>query len=183
MKVGYYMGMESHIIIFNMKLTINVAIDISPLMNVNRYVKKNQSTLLKTAANRYLTYLRNRYISLSSGSGEWPPLAESTIKRKKRRIQQGYGTANPESILRETDTMLDTLGIRTRGKYVYVGYVREKPHPRGPSVNQLVNIHANGGVYLPSRNAMASPNNSTRIRMVEDIRDQYNKVIRQNRKK
>ncbi len=159
------------------KLKINVVVNLKPLLNVQRYAAKNKPVLLNTAANRYLQYLRNRYLSLSAGSGEWLPLQYETVKRKERR-----GIAdNPTHILREYDAILSSLNILIKDKQTYVGFVRDKRHPRGLRVFQLVRIHAEGLRGLPKRNAIGIPPQRTLKQMVDDIRVIYNKIIRRER--
>lgn len=166
--------------IFFMLLKLSVITDLKQLLNVQRFAKSNQPVLLNAAAKRYVQYLRNRFISLSSRPGTWPKLAESTIKRKIRVKV----AVNPKWILRESDTMLNSLGIRTRGNQVLAGFVRDRPHPRAKSVNYLVKLHSHIiESKLPYRPAIGSPNNATRKRMTEDIRDEYNRVIRRNKKR
>lgn len=161
-----------------MTATINIVIDLRPLLDVTRYATKNRPTLLKVAGKRYVSYLRNRYFAMASGGGDWPPLQESTIVRKERR-----GWANdPDAILRETDTLIDSIGTRTRGQYVYVGFVRNSGHPRGPSVLELARIHQEGTATIPFRQIIVEPNSRTKRQMVEDIKKEYNKIIKRKGK-
>lgn len=148
-------------------LTINIVADLRKVLNVSRFSRRNQPVLTKTAAQHYVNFLRERYLINSAGGGDWPGLKEETIKRKERR-----GIAeDPSAILRESDTVLESLGIRTRGQLVYAGFVREKDHPRGPSVNQLVIIHST------TRRIIILPSNNVRRKMAESARKEYNKLI------
>lgn len=160
-------------------LTVNIILDLKGLIEVDNYSKKNQPTLLRTAARRYVTYLRERFLALSAGGGEWPELEESTIERKERR---GWAE-DPYAILRESDTLFNSIGHRTRGKYVYVGYNRQEGHPRAPSVTFLARLHSDGGRFMPARVPVKPPDASTRRRMADDIIKEYNKLIRKNRGK
>lgn len=154
-------------------LKINVRFDLSRFMNLDRFQKKNQPLLVSTAADRYFKYLRNRFIANSSGGKQWPPLEESTIERKERR-----GIAdNPKWKLREYDIILNSMGVKVIGKKTYAGFVRDRRHPRGKTVFQLVRIHGRGeGQKI--RKAMGYPNRPTMKKMVQDVRDQYNKRMR-----
>lgn len=158
-------------------LTLNVRLNLQSLMNVDRFQKKNQSALISVAAQRYFKYLRNRFISNASGGNQWPPLKESTIERKERR-----GIAdNPEWRLREYDYLLNSMGVKIIGKQTRVGFVKDRRHPRGKTVFQLIKIHGRGEGGLPIRQAIGLPNRSTSKQMAKDVRDQYNKLIRKNR--
>lgn len=162
-------------------IKLNMIADFKPLMSVDRFQKQNQPVLLQTAVQRYVQFLRNRYISLSAGGGEWPELADSTVASKTSR-----GIAeNPEAILRESDTMLASLSYKKVGNQIFVGIVNDDDHPRAESVKFLAKIHTRGSPKkkLPARVVVSGPDNRTRKRMVKDIRDQYNKLIRQNRRK
>lgn len=161
-----------------MTATINIVIDLRPLLEVTRYAVKNRPTLLKVAADRYVSYLRNRYFAMSSGGGDWPPLQESTIIRKERR---GWAS-DPDAILRETDTLIDSIGSRTRGQYVYVGFVRNSGHPRAPSILELARIQQEGTATIPFRPIIVPPNSRTRRQMVEAIKKEYNKIIKRKGK-
>ena len=157
------------------RLKLNVRLDLSRLLNVDRYQKSNQPKLLDIAADRYLRYLRNRYISLSAGGGEWPDLTDSTIKSKAWR-----GIAdNPSAILREYDLLLNSMGKVIRGKEIYVGYTSNRQHPRGISIFQLVRIHSKGEGRVPKRRVIGLPNQQTLKNMVNDVRSRYNRIIRQ----
>lgn len=148
-------------------------------MNVDRFQRQNQPTLISTAAERFARYQRSRFISLSSRPGQWAKLKDSTVERKERR-----GIAdNSEWILREYDVMLNAIGVKIIGKRTYVGFVRDRRHPRGKMISQLVRIHSLGLRNLPIRKPLGLPNRSTMRKMVEDVRDRYNRIIRQNRGK
>lgn len=155
---------------FMTKIRLNVTTDIRSLINIQRYAEKNRPLIVRTAANRYLQFLRNRYISLSAGSSsQWMPLALSTVLRKIRR-----GIADdPTAILREYDVLLNSLNLKVNGQITYVGYTSDKKHPRGPSVFFLVIIHADTG-----RRIIVLPSESVKKRMVDDIRKDYNKIVR-----
>lgn len=159
-------------------IRVNVIADVSQLLNVSRFAKTNQPILLNTAAIRYLQFQRKRFLALSAGGGEWPKLKRSTIKRKARR-----GIAdNPRAILREYDALLSGLGFKTIGKKIFVGFTRNRPHPRGKSVFQIAKIHTKGLGVVPVRRVVGLPDSGLRIKMIDDIRTTYNKIIRANRR-
>lgn len=159
-------------------LTINAVINLKPLLNVNRFQEQNRPTLLKVAGNRYLKFQRSRFIANASGGGSWAALARSTIQAKTRR---GIA-ADPEWILREYDVLLNELAIKVQGKQLLVGYVRNRSHPSGKSVYFLVRVHTRGTSRIPSRKVISEPTQTVLRGMVQDIRDEYNKVIRRERR-
>jgi len=159
-------------------IKLNVNIDLSKVMNIKRFEQKNQPLLLSTAAARYEQFLRNRFIRNSRGGGQWVSLAASTIKRKEQR-----GIADrPELILRESDLMLDSIGTKVVSGTTFVGFVRDRAHTRKIRLLRLVRIHTIGGPKLPSRKVVDYPDSNTRMKMVDDIKDQYNKQLRKNRR-
>lgn len=158
-------------------LTLNVRFNLQSLLNVDRFQKKNQPALISVAAQRYFKYLRNRFISNSSGGSQWQRLKEDTVERKERR-----GIAdNPEWVLREYDYLLNSMGVKVVGKQTRVGFVKDRKHPRGKTIFQLVRIHGRGEGGLPIRQAIGLPNRSTSRQMAQDVRDAYNRIIRKNK--
>lgn len=148
-------------------------------MNVNRFQERNRPTLIETAAYRYLKYLRNRYIALSSRGSTWPPLKQVTIYSKTQR-----GIADkPEWRLREYDILLNAMDIKVIAKRTYVGFVRNRRHPRGATIFELVRKHSTGEGKLPVREVLGLPSRQTAKRMAQDVRDQYNRIIRRNRRR
>jgi len=161
-------------------ITINIIIDLKELMNINRYTEKNRTVLLDTAANRYLKYLKTRFISFSAGRGDWDPLKPDTIRIKTKRGVRG----NPSWILRESDTLLNSLGIKKETGRIRVGLTRYRAHPRfnGTSI-MLRKIHQYGDGVVPQRIIVPVIASNTRRQIVDDIKKEYNKIIRANRRK
>lgn len=167
-----------HWFIIMVQIKVNVIADLSKVLTVSRFSKNNQPILLQTAANRYLQFLKKRFIRLSAGGGEWPKLKRITVLRKRRR-----GVAdNPRAILREYDALLSALQSKILGKKVFVGFTRNRSHPRGKSVFFLAKIHTRGSRTIPSRRVVGLPDTKTRNQMTIDIRNTYNRVIRSRRR-
>lgn len=160
------------------KVRIDIIADMKPMLNVYQFAEKNQPIILEIAAKRYLQYLRRRYIAQSAGGGGWEDLKESTIESKRKRNVAD----NPEWILREYDIVLNSLGIKNTPKRVYVGVVKSTQHPRGNNSIEIATIHQ-VGEGLPARQIIPKVENSIRKKMVDDIRKQYDKVVRANRRK
>lgn len=158
---------------------IDIIADMKPLLNVYRFAEKNQPILLEVAAKRYLQYLRRRYISQSAGGGGWEDLEDSTVDSKEaRRVAR-----NPNWILREYDLVLKSLGIKNTPKRVYVGVVNSEPHPRGNTTIEIAKVHQKGTDLIPRRVIIPKVENTIRRKMVDDVRKEYDKVIRANRRK
>lgn len=158
---------------------INLVADLSRVMNVGRYSNRNKPVLLRTAANRYLQYSRKRFIALSAGGGEWRKLKRVTVLRK---LQRGVAD-NPRAILREYDILLGAIDSKEVGDKIYIGIVRNRSHPRGGTIIKIAKIHTKGNSRLPARRVISGPNTSTLKKMVVDVRDSYNLLIRrQNRR-
>lgn len=160
------------------RLVINVTADLKPLLNVHRYAEKNKPIVLLTAAQRYLRFLQRRFISLSAGGGEWPELKQSTIERKERRGVSG----NSEAILRESDELLQGLGLKFVHDTYHVGYVQNKQHWRARGTIFLARIHTKGLGIVPVRRVIGRPSNTVRRGMTTDIRREYQKIIRRARR-
>lgn len=126
----------------------------------------------------YWHYLRNRFISLSAGSGGWPPLKESTIKRKERRIRQFGFTTSPHWILRESNTLLGALGVDYTKDGVVVGFIKDKPYPAkirrsGMSVYQVAEVHQRTRPIIvePSRATITKANRLMKDTMDDMVED------------
>lgn len=169
-----------HWFIIMVQIKVNVIADLSKVLTVSRFSKNNQPILLQTAANRYLQFLKKRFIRLSAGGGEWPKLKKVTRDSKRKR-----GAPNPRAILREFDELLSALSSKILGKKIFVGYVRNRKHTRAKSVFHLAKVHTKG---IPSksgpvvRKVVGLPDTKTRNQMTIDIRNTYNRLIRSRRR-
>lgn len=164
--------------------------DLTQIFQLKRFSDKNRPILLRVAAQRYAKFLRNRFISLSAGSsrdGQWRNLVERTIKRKERRLAK-----NPHYILRETDQLLNSIRARSREQEYIVGVFDNTPHikvePNDPDITilELVKIHQGIGKrspHIPIRPIVVLPNGRVQRQMVNDVRKEYDKIIRKNRRK
>lgn len=163
-----------------MPIIINVKVDLKSLLSIQRYSKENRAVLSEVAANRYVKFLKNRFLGMSNAA--WVRLKNVTIQRKTRR-QRAYGTkANPEAVLRETNTLITQLNKKNTKEGYIVGYVKDIIHPGTPDrkkrirISRLVRIHSDGQ-NLPIRKIIVPPNEDTRKQMAEDIRSEYTAII------
>lgn len=165
-----------------LNIKINVTADLSPALNPLRYLDKNRPIILKTAAERYLRYLKERFIRLSRGGGEWSPLEESTIASKKSR-----GSPTPRTILREFSDLFNSMGMRIGRNTWYVGFVTNfgisRPSDRASGTISLAKLHTKGGGRNKIRRVIGLPSEHVRRAMLEDIRKEYKKIQDRFRKR
>lgn len=132
---------------------------------------------LRSAAEVYRDFLKDRYIRFSQGEGDWPDIVDETRKRKKRRTP---GTE--DLILRETDTILDRITIRRIKNIHYVGVFSTAIHPYSKiSVTRLTEIHADP-VEAPGgkvRKVIAGPDRDTQFRMRDLVRKGVSTAVSQ----
>lgn len=139
---------------------------------------------LSKIGDRYIQWLRRRW--MSGGNGEWAPLRRQTIYNKRwRRI-----ATNPEAIMRESDTMINSLAKRAFKRSVLVGILYHRKYPffqpgvliprrnalrrkknqgrplSKKSVKELAEIHARGGPNLPKRQVIVPPPEGVRRNFV-----------------
>lgn len=132
------------------------------------------------------SFLRRRFVEQSKGGADWPPLAESTIRRRRKPKGKGSAGGNNVAVLRDTGILLAALspqlspgGIEDRDSNQFllrVGYGGDAPHPRADmAISSLAKIHHEGGKHLPQRQVVVRPDSATIRRMAEDAQ----KVIRE----
>lgn len=131
------------------------------------------------------SFLRRRFVEQSKGGSDWPPLAESTIRKRRRPKGKGSATGSNVAVLRDTGILLAALspqlspgGVEDRDSSSFtlrVGYGGDAPHPRADmAISSLAKIHHEGGKHLPQRQVVVSPDQATIRKLAEDA----NKVIR-----
>jgi hypothetical protein len=135
------------------------------------------------------SFLRRRFVEQSKGGSDWPPLAESTIRRRRRPKGKGSAAGSNVAVLRDTGILLAALspqlspgGIEDRDSGTFtlrVGYGGDAPHPRADmAISSLAKIHHDGGKHLPRRPVVVPPDQATVRKLTEDA----NKVIREELK-
>lgn len=162
-------------------LRINVVADLSQMINLRRYTNEHKDILLRVAAQTYLNFLRQSYLVRSGGGKGWASLKKSTIRSKRSR-----GIAeNPSAIMRESDLLYTMLDKQVTPTKVFVGYIRNRSHSRGSkTVFELVKIHATGAAKnLSVRSIIELPDGRTRNRMINDIKQEYDKILRANQRR
>lgn len=168
--------MDAPFLFLMQPIKINVEVDLGHLLAVTRYAEKNRPVLLRTAANRYLRYLEQRYLRLG------PPLRPSTVASKKSR-----GSDTPSAVMRESDHTRTQLSTKVVGQQIFVGYVRNsavnRPSSKIKSTFVLVKLHRTPHASNPARPIIVQPSDGIKRRMVDDIKNDYNKLIRRFRRR
>lgn len=158
---------------------INVNAWLDSVLNFKKYTANNQGKLLVIAAKRYLRFLKNRYAAMSAGTGSWPDIQEVTVKRKQKRMSERGWLGNATWILRESQTLINSMSIRIGPKRVEVGYIVDKMHARdeGYTVFEIVEYHQ------PLRPIIVRPDGKTLRNMVRDIKKELEREIGRERRK
>lgn len=120
-----------------------------------------------TWRNMYASYIRRRFVKASRGDGTWPPLAPSTIARRRK---------NSSVILRDTgllfahvspEFMPVTQFTLTGTKFTAaVDFIAEQQYPEaGVTVRDVLGFHQKGGGNLPQRKILVPPDAQTHNKM------------------
>lgn len=132
---------------------------------------------IKQWAVRYRAFVQERFDAFSKGGGDWPPLAASTIRRrrkgKKIRMTTMSGQSDrfqvrTASILRDTGTLFQALepvfkhkpgALELRIPFgVRVGYGGPARHPGGKAtIADIARFHQEGKGKLPKRRIIVDP--------------------------
>ena len=121
---------------------------------------------------RLRSFLYRRFDIFSKGGGDWKPLAESTLRARRRR-------GNTSTIiLRDTSQMflalnpsVDTPGamLRSGPWSIQVGMGTGQKHGDGPNtVADIASFHQSGGGHLPQRKIIVPPTEDVRRAMAQD---------------
>lgn len=155
-------------------------LSLKELTGIAKQAKKNNSYYTETAAKRYLTWLKARFIRLSQGGSEWPELESHTIKRKTQRAI----ASDPLRILIESRNLYQQFGMIRRGKGHLVGITGQSSGKeyRGKSPQRIAKYHQGGEGNNPTRRVVATPTGDVRRRIGKDVREAVGKIIRRNRK-
>lgn len=112
----------------------------------------------------------------SRGDGTWKPLAESTIKarRKGKKSKKGAGSKQP-AILRDTGLMFSQLHPQIEAPTVLkasavkfeavVGFGGTAKYPGGLTTSDVMGFHQTGGGNLPQRKILVDADVKTKQQM------------------
>lgn len=158
-----------------------VKIDLRAMKAVQRDIERGLKAgtgafgdLLKQWAARYRSFVQERFVKLSRGGGEWPPL--------KTRVG---------SILRDTNTLFAALSPAFSGAPgalqqkipfgIRVGFGGPGGHPGGPSVTEIARWHHEGAGFLPVREIIVTPPQRVVTAMRVDAERAVAKTIKDNK--
>lgn len=155
----------------------DLVIDFSGARAFVRKVRSGGSNTTKghrKAAERYQRWLQKRYKSYAMGGGDWEPLSEETVKRKKR---------NKNVILIEYMNMYNSLRVRRSGKNQYtVGIFTSQQARRSDlSIRQVATLHQHGNpeTNLPQREIIVMPSSHINREMRRDIQAGVDKDVKE----
>jgi hypothetical protein len=157
-------------------ISVTVTVKMPGLARFKRAVKGDRALSLRITRMweaRLKGFLQTRFAKQSRGGGEWPPLAPSTIER--RRKGRGTGSA---AILRDTGLLFTALqpgtiapgGLTKHGQLqLEVGYGGSAKHKSGGvSIADIASFHQTGGGNLPQRGIIVKPDSAVLSSMAKD---------------
>lgn len=113
----------------------------------------------------YTTFLRFRFIRASRGDGTWPPLAPSTIARRKRLRRSLLILYDTGLMFDQITPELAQLGpVYQQGSKVManVTYGGKERYLNGTRVKAVMGYHQTGGPRLPQRKIFVPPTLGTK---------------------
>jgi len=116
----------------------------------------------------FKAFLQDRFDTFSKGGGDWAPLAESTIRRRRA----GKKGSRRVSILRDTGLLfgaLDPTSVDPPGAIsrripfgIEVGYGGPQRHGEGhATIADIASYHQEGNKNLPQRKIIVPPDDAT----------------------
>lgn len=167
----------------SLKLVV-VRVDLGPLRKFEAAVGRADGPVraaMKQWAARYRGFLQERFVKFSRGGGDWKPLAESTLARRRKGRGSSRFAAGTVAILRDTGTLfasLDPVFRSAPGQLekqdsfgVDVGFGGPQLHPSGQGVTvaDVASFHQTGGPRLPKREIVVDPDARTLAAMKTDM--------------
>lgn len=145
-------------------------------------------TAFKQWAARYRAFLRERFDIYSKGGGNWKPLAESTIRQRRKGKGSRRFAAGTTAILRDTGIMFAALDPVFRGKPgqlqedidfgIRVGFGGPSGHGSDNfTVADLARWH-NDGDGVPKRVIVVPPDAATLQGMQSDMQRANDKLLK-----
>lgn len=176
----------------------NVIVNLGPLKRFVETIRQGFETAQGPVAEAFESWgtiyraaMKKRFLRLSrgNGGGEWPPLAESTIRQrrhgKRGRYKRGRGAmrrakrsgGGQVSILWDTGTLVSTLDpvFHGRGQIqkvirggLKVGIGGPEVHPSGRlTIGKIAQYHQQGLGRLPQRKILVPPDRQTTDRFAK----------------
>lgn len=178
-------------------MKVKTKVNLSGLIRMNKSVRDQLSRPsaqgpLRDAftqwAARYRSFSQQKFDANSKGSGDWPPLAEST-KKRRRGPRKGFKGNRSFTVLRDTGTLYRAftpqfvrapgqleLGIRNG---IRVGFGGKHKHPSGGvTVADVASFHNSGAGRLPKRQLIHDPDARTAELMAGDLNRALDRIVR-----
>lgn len=165
-----------------------VTVDLTPLKKFTAELTQQEQTnpkgplldAFKKCARHYRIFARTRFLKLSQGGGEWPPLALCTIKAKghaKILIETGLllGALKPSGGAPGAWEQMIPGGIR-------VGYGGPARYPEYPhrKIAEVALFHQTGDVpIMPMRRVIVAPDAQTKRAMAKEVATALKEVGKQ----
>lgn len=126
--------------------------------------------MLNRWGHRFLGFLHDRYEKYSRGGGDWPDLAPST-KRHRKKARKGHRGPRKFAILIEYEILIGSLQVGSPGNILTVGrdsvtagiggsarYSQGKRTRGGlPTIRDIANFHQQGRGNNPVRKIVVEP--------------------------
>lgn len=164
-----------------MKLEASIRLDLRGLRGIKRQIAsgggREFDVMFHKWSVRYLEFARRRFVKYSRGGGNWPSLAPSTIRRRRKGGKKRGGVnRGSAAILVNTGTLLAALQPGAPGtakripQGVQVGYTSHEAEkkrtahgilPSNATIAQIASYHQAGGGHLPQRRLIVRPDEST----------------------
>lgn len=167
----------------------DVRFNLRPLLSIkNMFVlfSPARRIIFKQWAFIYRTFARRRFNIYSRGGGDWPPLAASTIKRRRtgKRVRK---IGRRISLLRDTGTLYAALSPRFRSSPgalekmlddgIEVGFGGTHKHPGGKAtIADIASFHNEGTRIIPERKIIDDPDQPSLDKMRDVVIHQARKV-------
>ena len=163
----------------------NVQLDLRPLQALRRAtLRANLSAgggapeyeaMYRQWRVRYLAFIQRRYDRMSRGG--WPPLAESTKRRRR-------GDGDQAAILKDTGTLFNSLDISRADNFrriaggVRVGFLSgQRGAGDAPTISELGAIHHFGRGHIPQRTIIVQPDQQVIAGMMADTRRATQRIM------
>lgn len=197
-------------------VTIKVNVNIKPLLKLEGDFKSIRRVPSHPAiedmftqwAARYSAAMIRRFNTFSRGGGDWRPLAQSTLAKRRSggqanfrkdrgaRSQRSFAAFDTRrgmlvqadkaySILKDTGALFGALTIGARGNLTQRGRgtitfgIEGGLSGKGTTIGQIARYHQSGGGRLPKREILVQPSPSTVRAMATDSRRAAERIVKE----
>jgi hypothetical protein len=172
---------------------VTVEVDLSGIKRLARQIDFGHPTLdkgWKQAAYVFRSFTQRRFSNFSRGGGNWAPLAESTIKGRRKGKGSRKFKKGSVAILIDTGLLFGGVQpafVNAPGQFeqlrrfgIEVGYGGPGRYPEGDAtVTDIAHFHQTGAGRLPKREIIVEPDAHTFRQMVGRLQLAVNKLTRE----